>query len=66
MIVSLNGSQRIEGDGAEIIAETTCLLHSVYKILVDEFGEEFANEKLVMMGKLAVMDIDEIKEWGKM
>ena len=62
MIFSENGHIKIEGNGIELMAEIVCLLHSIYHTFSDKYGKEIANEKLVEIGRLAVMSEDDMIE----
>ena len=62
MIISEDGHVKIEGSGIEVMADATCILHSIYQIFSDKYGEEIANEKLVEIGRLAVMTDEELIE----
>ena len=44
------------------MAEVVCILHSIYHTFSDEHGKEIANEKLVEIGRLAVMSEDDMIE----
>ena len=44
------------------MADATCILHSIYQTLSDKYGKEIANEKLVEIGRLAVMSEDDIEK----
>lgn len=62
MIFSVNGNVRIEGVGVELMAEATCILHELYQMMAKHGGEDFANEQLVLIGRLAVLNDEEIKD----
>lgn len=62
MIFSEKGHVKIVGTGAEVMVDATCLLHSIYQTFSDKFGKEIANEKLVEIGRLAVMTDEEADE----
>ena len=62
MIFSENGHVKFEGNGIKIMAEAVCILHSIYQIFSDKYGKEIANEKLVEIGRLAVMSEEEMIE----
>ena len=62
MIVSANGYVKIEGDGCEVLADIACILRSFYQAFSDEFGKEIANEKLIEIGRLAVITDEELRE----
>ena len=62
MIFSENGHIKIEGNGIELMTELVCILHSFYHTLSDKYGKEIANEKLVEIGRLAVMSEDDMIE----
>ena len=62
MIFSENGHVKFEGNGIKLMAETVCILHSLYQTLSDKYGKEIANEKLVEIGRLAVMSEEEMIE----
>ena len=62
MIFSENGHIEIEGNGIELMAEVVCILHSIYHVFSDKYGKEIANEKLVEIGRLAVMSEEEMRE----
>lgn len=44
MIISNDGTIKIEGSKVEVLAETTMILHGVYEILKEREGVESANE----------------------
>ena len=62
MIFSKNGHVKIKGNDSEITADATCILRVLYQTYSDEYGKETANEKLVGIGRLAVMTDEEIIE----
>ena len=62
MIFSENGHVKIKGNDSEITADATCILRVLYQTYSDEYGKETANEKLVEIGRLAVMTDEEIIE----
>lgn len=62
MIFSENGHVTIKGNDIKIMAEAVCILHSIYHTFSDKYGKEIANEKLVEIGRLAVMSEEEIRE----
>ena len=62
MIISEDGHVKIEGSGIEVMADATCILYSIYQIFSDKYGKEIANEKLVEIGRLAVMTDEELLE----
>ena len=62
MIFSEKGHVKIVGTGTEVMVDATCLLHSIYQTFSDKFGKEIANEKLVEIGRLAVMTDEEVEE----
>ena len=62
MIFSENGHVKIEGNGIEIMSDATCILHGIHQIFSDKYGKEIANEKLVEIGRLAVMTDEELRE----
>ena len=62
MIFSENGHIEIVGTGAEVMVDAVCILHSIYHTFSDKYGKEIANEKLVEIGRLAVMTDEEVSE----
>lgn len=62
MIFVENGRVKIDGTCIEIMADATCILRVVYQTLSDVYGKEITNEKLVEMGRLAVMTDEELDE----
>ena len=62
MIISEDGHVKIEGSGIEVMADAMCILHSIYQTFSDKYGKEIANEKLVEIGRLAVMTDEELRE----
>ena len=62
MIFSKNGHVKIKGNDSEITADATCILRVLYQTFSDDYGKEIANEKLVEIGRLAVMTDEEIIE----
>ena len=61
MIIVLDGTVRLEGDETEVCAETTQVLNLIYETLKDKKSEQYALERLVDIGRLAVMDRDELE-----
>ena len=61
MILVLDGTVRLEGDETEVCAETTQVLNLIYETLKDKKSEQYALERLVDIGRLAVMDRDELE-----
>lgn len=55
----------IAGELNEILSEITLVLAKVYQSMVDNIGEEEANEHLVEIGKLAIMSDEEVKEYAR-
>lgn len=67
MIIVLDGTVRLEGDESEVCAETTQVLNLIYETLKDKKSEQYALERLVDIGRLAVMDKDELaRESGRL
>ena len=62
MIFAEDGHVEIGGNGIEVMADATCILHSIHQIFSDKYGKEIANEKLVEIGRLAVMTDEELRE----
>ena len=62
MILVENGRVKIDGTCIEIMADATCILRVVYQTLSDVYGKEIVNEKLVEIGRLAVMTDEEFDE----
>ena len=60
MIVAIDGTVRIDGDEPEVFADTAMILNLIYETLKDKKSEEYAMEKLVEIGRIAVMDEDEL------
>lgn len=61
MIIMKGSMLMIEGKDYEVITEGALILHSIYEKLVKDGGKEYANEVLVEMGKIAVMeDLSEV------
>lgn len=61
MIIMKGSMLMIEGKDYEVITEGALILHSIYEKLVKDGGKEYANEILVEMGKIAVMeDLSEV------
>lgn len=49
MIVSLDGSLRIEGSEVEVLTETTGILTCIYENLTEKVNEKYARGKLLEM-----------------
>ena len=62
MIFVENGRVKIDGTCSELMADATCILRVVYQTLSGTYGKEIINEKLVEMGRLAVMTDEEFDE----
>ena len=62
MIFSENGHVKFEGNCIKLMAEAVCILRSIYQMSSDKYGKEIANEKLVEIGRLAVMSEEEMIE----
>ena len=62
MIICMNGTLRMEGDKAEVLAETTLILHGIYETLVKHEGEDVAREQFAEIGRLAVMTEEELED----
>ena len=60
MIIAMEGNVRIEGKAMDVLAETACILHSVYGTMKEKMGEEQANENLALIGRLAVCSEQEL------
>lgn len=65
MIISMNGTTRMEGTKNDVLAEVTCILHAVYEQLKKREGEQSAMEQLAEIGRLAVMTEEELDEATK-
>lgn len=61
MIMASGSRIIVEGSMLEVTAEMTALLRIVYKTLSEEISEEYANGKLVEIGRLAVMSEEELR-----
>ena len=62
MIFAENGHVTIKGNGIEVMADATCILHGIHQIFSDKYGKEIANEKIVEIGRLAFMTDEELRE----
>ena len=62
MIFTEDGHVTIKGNGIEVMADAACILHGLYQTFSDKYGKEIANEKLVEIGRLAVMTDEELRE----
>ena len=62
MIISEDGRVTIKGSGIEVMADAVCILHGLYQTFSDKYCKEIANEKLVEIGRLAVMTDEELRE----
>ena len=62
MVISMNGTVRLEGDKTEVMAEVTLILKSFYDNVKRREGEQSAMEQLAEMGRLAVMTDEEISD----
>ena len=51
----------IAGNLTTILSEITAVLHKVYEEMKETLGEEKANEHLAEIGRLTVMNEDELK-----
>ena len=51
----------IAGNLTTILSGITTVLHKVYEELKETIGEELANEYLADVGRLAIMNEDELK-----
>ena len=51
----------IAGNLTTLLSEITTVLHKVYIEMKDTIGEELANEYLADVGRLAIMNEDELK-----
>ena len=51
----------IAGNLTTILSEITTVLHKVYEEMKETIGEEKANEYLADVGRLAIMNKDELK-----
>lgn len=51
----------IAGNLTTILSEITTVLHKVYKEMKETIGEEKANEYLAEIGRLTIMNEDELK-----
>ena len=60
MIIMMNGEGKIEGSHAEVMSEATLILRELYNACKEKFGEDFAREELVKIGRLAVASDEEI------
>ena len=60
MIMIKNGMLAVAGTMEETMVETTLILHSVYKKLVEDVGEEDANKMLAKIGQAATVDFDSL------
>ena len=52
----------ISGNITTILSEITTVLHKVYIEMKETIGEELANEYLADVGRLAIMNEDELKD----
>ena len=52
----------IAGNLTTILSEITTVLHKVYIEMKETIGEELANEYLADVGRLAIMNEDELKD----
>ena len=52
----------IAGNLTKILSEITTVLHKVYIEMKETIGEELANEYLADVGRLAIMNEDELKD----
>ena len=65
MIVSLNGTVKVDGKDAEILSDLTIAIKRIYMALEEKCGKDAALEQIAEVGRLAVMDSDEIREYAK-
>lgn len=56
MIKTENGTTKIAGDLAEIMADTALILMNIYVISKEELGEAGAKEMIVEIGRVAMED----------
>ena len=61
MIISKKGMVNMEGTEPMIMAETMGILDAVYKMLVENHGEDFARARIESLGALYIM-----REEGKL
>ena len=61
MIKVTNDTTVISGNLTTILSEITTVLHKVYIEMKETIGEEKANEYLAEIGRLTVMNEDELK-----
>lgn len=55
---------RIVGSTAVMLTELTCLIEAIYnECLLKHFSQNYANEILADIGRLAVMEQNEMKEY---
>ena len=54
MIISKKGHIEIEGSAIQILAETACIIHTVYEHLAENEDEDFATEQVLMVMDLAL------------
>ena len=62
MIFTEDGHVTIKGIDIEVMADAVCILHGLYQTFSDQYCKEIANEKLVEIGRLAVMSEDDIEK----
>ncbi|MGX8774813.1 MAG: hypothetical protein ACSW8G_07145 [Bacillota bacterium] len=61
MIIAVDGTVRLEGDEALVSAETAMVLNLIYETLKDKVSEQYALEQIVEIGRLAVLDREELE-----
>ena len=62
MIFTEDGHVTIKGIDIEVMADAVCILHGLYQTFSDKYCKGIANEKLVEIGRLAVMTDEELLE----
>ena len=61
MITSKNGVVTIDGRELDLLAETMCILGSIYEMLKKNHGEEYAKTKVESLGRYFIL-----REEGKL
>lgn len=62
MIIAADGKVIVEGIALQVLAESCAVMRSVYRVFEKEYGKEYANDKMVLIGRLAVMSEEDFEE----
>ena len=65
MILCTNGHLTIEGTGGELITEAAVILKEIHDTAAEKYGKTFADELLVLIGRLATASMESKEEAEK-